>query len=436
MAKDATKKQYLDYDGLGLFWGKIKDNFARKSEALKTLSVAVDETDKNKVVIAGTYADGITTFTSDAFPTASSTQAGLMTKEQATTLAGLVATGGQENIINGIQLEGNTVSVVGDAKLANIGLKYESVESEDGKSQKAYIALVDLNGGENPTAISKIDVTELVKTGLLADTSVIVKTDKDGNPGTFLKLDFHIVDEAGVSSIQSQYIDVSDLVDIYTPGEGINIDGKKISVVKADVNTFGGIKTGYTGDAAKTYAVKVDDSGNAYVTVNWSEYTVDVNSNSTDYLVVTPSADSTTYTISAGKGLTDAIANANSAVQTITVLGKTLSNGGELTVEDASAESALNLKAAAHKDITTAIGTGSDDLVATSSAVKSYVDGEIEKVNGSITDITKDTTGIIDVRVTAGKEAAIAAAKEYTNEEIAKFIPLESADIDEICKFE
>ena len=426
MAKDPTKKQYLDYDGLGLFWGKIKENFARKSEALNTLSVVVDETDKNKVVIVGAYGDSTDEnphiFTSDALPTASSTQAGLMTKEQATTLAGLVATGGQENIIEGIQIEGNNVSL--NNKLANLGLKYESKLSDDGKKVEAFISLVDLNGGD---AISEIPVTELTKTGILAESTLVV--DPEGYAaGTYLKLGFNTVDAEGNISITYQYINVTDLIDVYTGGEGITVSDKEISLKAASANTLGGIKTGYA-EIGKNYAVKLDND-NAYVTVNWVETEVNVKSGSENYLNVdsSPSADKTTYTIGAGAGLTEAINKANSAIQSIKVLGKTLTaTDDELTVEDASGANALDLKTAAHKDITATIGAGSDELVATSSAVKSYVDGAIDEL--------VKVGGVIETEAESAKNAAIDAAKKYTDDEIAKFVPLLSADIDEICKF-
>ena len=423
-----TKKQFLDYDGLSHFWGIIKSKLAtkaEKSEALKTLTVAKDDTDSNKWILGGTYAGG-SSYVGPELPKATVDQAGLMTKEQVAQLNSVVATG-QSNVIEGISLDGTPVELEG--KIANIGLVYETSTSEDGKYTQAFISLVDLNGGENP-AVSKIDVTELTKTGLLADSDLVI--DPEGQAkGTYLKLTFNVVDAANGAHTQTQYINVTKLIDIYTGGEGIKVNGYEISIEKASDSKLGGIKTGYTGDTAKTYAVKVDGNGNAYVAVNWGE-TVVANADESVIKVENTgtTGDVTTYTVGAGTALTSAIANANSALQTVSVLGVELTKDSNSISVDKAKEK-LGLKGAAYVDVDSTIGDGSSNA-ASSSAVKSYVDGEISKVNSSITDITKEN-GTIDIKVAAGVANAVAQAKAYTDAEIGKFVALTSGEIDAIC---
>lgn len=57
----------------------------------------------------------------------------------------------------------------------------------------------------------------------------------------------------------------------YTNGAGLSLSNNQFSLNKATTNTLGGIKTGYTPtEGLKNYAVKVDDTGNAYVEVPWT----------------------------------------------------------------------------------------------------------------------------------------------------------------------
>lgn len=427
---EETKKQFLDYDGLSHFWGIIKSKFAAKNEALKTLTVTKDDTDSNKWTVGGTYADG-STYVGPVLPTASTGQAGLMTKEQVAQLNSVVATG-QSNVIEGIELADDTNQpkrVELKDKIAKLGLVYETSTSEDGKYTQAYISLVDLNGGENP-AVSKIDVTELTKTGLLADSDLVI--DPEGqDKGTYLKLTFNVVDATNGAHTQTQYINVTKLIDIYTGGEGIKVNGYEISIEKASDSKLGGVKTGYTGDTAKTYAVKVDGNGNAYVAVNWGE-TVVANADESVIKVekTGTTGDVTTYTVSAGTSLTSAIGNANSALQTVSILGVDLTKDSNSISVDTAKEK-LGLKGAAYVDVDSTIGDGSSNA-ASSSAVKSYVDGEINTVNGSITDITKEN-GAIDTAVAAGVSDAVNQAKSYTDTEIAKFVALTNDEITAIC---
>lgn len=412
MAAEVNKK-FLDYGGLATLWGIIKGRFADKNVAVSTISFEptsyTPEGENSPVTtqaLVTTMVDGTTKQTVN-MPHASRTQAGLMSPDQFAIVDDL-----EHNIEDmapfaGLKLgdaeSANEVSLLG--RKANIELKYMTEADGTGATNKAFIALVDSNypAGGNWTesdeagynaaadktnwhawrqsngayryyywsetgkigpinalgepimaqAITKIDVTELVKTGLLIDSDVVINPDGFAN-GTYLKLTFNAYNAAdGTSKPQIQYINVTDLVEIYSAGEGISITDEVntgaddiartgvINVVAATDAKLGAIKTGYTvpetaGANAKTYAVELDANSKAYVAVPWNETVVNAGAPATDkdvdgnpYLVVscTPNAvtsetdgsTTTTYSISvaAGEGVKQAESLARTAVQDI-----------------------------------------------------------------------------------------------------------------------
>ena len=393
-----VNKRFLDYAGLETLWGIIKGRFADKNATITNMEFNLSTDGKTQTLVT-TLADGTTKKTVD-MPNASRTQAGLMSPDQFAIVDDL-----EHNIEDmapfaGLRLgsgaDANEVSLTG--RKANIELQYQTDRAANGTVNKAYIALVDPNypasgswthsdeASYNAAAnkdnwiavrqsngtyeyyywsvegeigpvnalgepimsqpITRIDVTELVKTGLLTDSDVVINPEGQTN-GTYLKLVFNAVNEDGSANPQTQYINVTDLVEIYTAGEGIAITDEantgaddvartgKINVVAATDTTLGAIKTGYT-EGNKTYAVKLDANKKAYVAVPWNETVVNAGTPATDldadgkpYLVVgcTPSpvtsetdgSTTTTYTISvaAGEGVKNAEALARTAVQDI-----------------------------------------------------------------------------------------------------------------------
>lgn len=412
MAAEVNKK-FLDYGGLATLWGIIKNRFADKNVAVSTISFEptsyTPDGKKSPVTtqaLVTTMVDGTTKQTVN-MPHASRTQAGLMSPDQFAIVDDL-----EHNIedmapfaglLLGSGADANEVSLLG--RKANIELKYMTEADGTGATNKAYIALVDPNypAGGNWTesteeaynaaadksnwhawrqsngayryyywseagkigpinalgepimeqAITKIDVTELVKTGLLIDSDVVINPDGFA-AGTYLKLTFNAYNAAdGTSKPQIQYINVTDLVEIYSAGEGISITDEVntgaddiartgvINVVAATDAKLGAIRTGYTvpendGANAKTYAIELDANSKAYVAVPWNETVVNAGTPSTDkdvdgnpYLVVsctpnpvvsdTDGSTTTTYSISvaAGEGVKNAEALARTAVQKI-----------------------------------------------------------------------------------------------------------------------
>lgn len=397
------KRQFLDYAGLQQFWGIIDGKFANKVDAVKVDSFAFNTTDAS---VTMTYTDSAATpkTYNIPIPMATDENAGMLSASDKALIDDI------DNKINdmapfhGLKIDGNEVNLVG--KRANIGLDFVTTGDVADGTRKAYIDLVDLgwpadaqgnpyswsvveeseynanaaadvayyafnnkyykwgqSGVEGPKnnvgeplmqkPVSRIDVSELVKAGLLQDADVVVSGSGD-NAEMFLKLTFIIGDDGSTKDVM---INVSDLVDIYKEGEGIEItqgalsaDGKeqdgsdagspRESTIKLRVatdTTLGGIKTGYTTDAVKQlYKVQVDANGNGFVAVPWENVTVNVTStgkNASDqqYLIVTPtisnSADdvdangvpqhSYSFNIEVGEGIKTAEAYAGTSVQSV-----------------------------------------------------------------------------------------------------------------------
>lgn len=389
-----ANRTFLDYAGLKKLWGIIDDKFADKDKTITEMEFALSGDNKTQVLVA-TLADGNTKRVAEV-PNASDTQPGLMSSDHFTLLNDLdYKIESVAPTFTGICLidengNANEVSLIN--RKANIDLQYQTIPAADGTIEKAYIALVDnsyptngnwmhstkeayeaainksswisvkqangtyeyyywtienelgpINANGDPIMTqpaTRIDVTELVKTGLLLDSDIVVNP-SNGLIGTFLKLVFNAVDADGNAKPQVQYINISDLVKIYIPGEGIsitdeegsNIDGSqyigKINIVAATDDTLGAFKTGYQ-NGNKTYAIKLDPNNKAYVAVPWSETVVVANSPNdnvdvdgkpylvVDYTTVSNENDdksiTTTYAISIAAG--DSIKQADELTRT------------------------------------------------------------------------------------------------------------------------
>ena len=337
------KKQFLDYTGLSQFWGIIDHKFANKTDAVKVGTFSIANRTKDDFAIAYQDANdavagsGAATGYSFTLPAADETNAGLLSAEHFALIDDIDNKINEAAPFHGLKIDGNEVQRDGQ-KRANIGLNFVTEGDVAAGTRKAYIDLVDRNypatgtwakieekdydanlkhhhaytnniegdpgygtttywawsieGATGPVnnlgaplqnkPVSRIDVSELVKAGLLQDADVILK---DGE--MFLKLVF-ITNGAGTET-KEVLINVTDLVDIYTEGEGIEItndansagDNARAGVVKLRTanwdgkNELGGIRVGYTtDDATQAYKVQLDPTGNAYVVVPWAHTTV------------------------------------------------------------------------------------------------------------------------------------------------------------------
>lgn len=409
MAIDANK-HFLDYSGLQTLWGIITNRFADKDKTVNKLTITTSDNGKTQTLV-GSMIDTNAAPTTVVLPNASDEQAGLMSIEHFTAVRDLQTNIDKFAPFAGLKLDGNgtenganEVSLSG--RKATIGLEYQVDRNADGTAKNAYIALVDPNypavgswsqsdaesynaaadktnwvtpkdadgkllyykwsvdGQAGPVnalgepilsaPISRIDVTELVKTGLLIGSDVVVNPEGYAE-GTYLELTFNAVNAEGESIPQTQYINVTDLVEIYTAGEGVSItditgtgmdDTPRtgvINVIAATDNTLGAIRTGFV-EHDKRYAVDLtaaDESDpskgeKAFVYIPWDEHKVAVVSNGVDsvdgnkYLdtEVTVSEKTLddgsieythTLSIEAGEGLKLAEGLAKTAVQSIIV---------------------------------------------------------------------------------------------------------------------
>lgn len=361
MAEITTNKRFLDYGGLSKLWTIITGRFADKDKTITKLETVIgygtvygddNKTEKQRSLVA-TLADNTTTQTV-LLPNANDDAPGLMTPEHFAAVRDLQVNIDKFAPFAGLKIgEGaaaNEVSLTG--RKANIALKYITEEDASGKTVGAKIALLDPNypsegkwnvstkeaydavedkfgfclkadtdgtityykwsvdGATGPVnalgepimnkPISEIDVTELLKTGMLASSDVKYfapgAAGTDGKGGTYLELVFNVT-KNGEETTETQYINVSDLVDTYIAGEGIAFTSKTgeeiddaavsavINVVAATDTTLGAFRTGYT-EGLKRYAVDltdrtVDGEGNAsgeqaFVYVPWTETTVSV----------------------------------------------------------------------------------------------------------------------------------------------------------------
>ena len=366
---DNTNKHFLDYAGLSTLWSIITNRFADKDKTITKQEISFSDNLKD-VSLVTTLADEKTQVVT-ALPNADREHAGLMSPDHFTIVDDLEANIEKMAPFAGLQLKNDeyTEEVSLTGRKATIALKYDTAEEEG--VRKAYISLLDPNypsEGEwqtrteeqyrtaadaaktagvtlvgwaaytnqgvtqywqwsvpNATGplnalgkpierkpISQIDVTDLLRTGLLQNTDVVSKGGK-----TMLKLDFIVKSPTGTDETQSQYIDVTDLVDIYEAGDGIEIvtrnseptlgeDGEldytatttKIQLTYATDEKRGALRTGYTADegAVRHYAVQLVDSGaeagKAFVVIPWDTHSVEVISTGTtaadeEYLKIT-----------------------------------------------------------------------------------------------------------------------------------------------------
>lgn len=172
------------------------------------------------------------------------------TQAEKTKLEG-IAEGAQVNVIEKVVFNGQ--EVVADAQTKTItlntpadvvrgladGEKFLSLDAESGKlgatvgltyytntEGEAPVYEIRLTG-KNGEVISTIDAKSFVKDGMLDSVELVANPD-DQAAGTYLVFTWNT--EAGLS--EPMYVPVTDLIDVYTQGDGISIEN---NVVKAKV---------------------------------------------------------------------------------------------------------------------------------------------------------------------------------------------------------
>lgn len=272
---------------------------------------------------------------------------------------------------------------------------------------------------------SEIDATEFVKSGFLTSAGYEVI---DNEP--YIVLTFLTYDPISGQDEKSIHINVSDLVDEYVAGEGISIDNRQnlndetiheseISLKPATVDELGGIKvsrsyynelsdageiiksgfsvnanqsniTGDIDDDLHYCGVEADRNKKAFVYVPWRSVSVDTESSvDGSYGLILEPGDSLTDNISLGIHTIAALANADSAMQTINIAGIDLIKDNHI-IKKSALQNALELKSAAYSDVSDTVksetdnGNENDDKLPTCKAVETHVENSIEATLASL----------------------------------------------------
>ena len=123
--------------------------------------------------------------------------------------------------VTGIKAGDKVLSLEGTNLTSTINLAID--ENPDGNG-KRYIKLLGIDNAD----LGKVDITEFIKDGML-ESAELVKDPTIGEQavtGTYLKLTWNT--DSGKS--EPMFINVTDLIDVYTAGRGLNLNGKEFSV--------------------------------------------------------------------------------------------------------------------------------------------------------------------------------------------------------------
>ena len=204
-------------------------------------------------------------------PEATQSASGVMAAADKTKLDG-IASGAQVNVLEGVQVNGadlvidanKKVNVVipaatvtgvksGDELLALSGTELYTKISLDYVSADKKIYLKGLGDA----VIDSIDTTDFVKDGMLSYAAMHVKSGNTWSPalptipsgttvptkdGSYILLIWNT--GSSLMDNSAMFIDVTELVDIYTAGAGLQLSGNTFSVTPAAASAIGGVKIG------------------------------------------------------------------------------------------------------------------------------------------------------------------------------------------------
>ena len=139
--------------------------------------------------------------------------------------------------VTGIKAGDKVLSLEGTNLTSTINLAID--ENPDGNG-KRYIKLLGIDNAD----LGKVDITEFIKDGML-ESAELVKDPTIGEQavtGTYLKLTWNT--DSGKSA--PMFINVTDLIDVYTAGGGLKLTGKEFSVDTETIATVGALNAATT----------------------------------------------------------------------------------------------------------------------------------------------------------------------------------------------
>lgn len=275
-------QQFLDRDGLSTLWGRITTEFAPRWKSYRPLltneSFATNQTPPDIADAHQTNADGLCIDFASAgvltledgsvygkgirvklprvvAPTdgvANSGMDGIMSWEDKEKLDSLENTAENAVTIKGVKVGTNSNQEQRKLKLTdkfvNWDLRFNSTANE--------LQVVDVNNGN--TVLTKVSVKDFVadaiKEGFLVGATLVTSKPLGNNQvkeGTYIKLSFKIKDGSDTeNNVSDVYLDVNDLIDVYTAGTGISINNDLTNDTTNDAprTTEINLKTAQTGE--------------------------------------------------------------------------------------------------------------------------------------------------------------------------------------------
>ena len=183
----------------------------------------------------------------------------------------------------------------------------------------------------------------------------------------------------------------------------VNVTPGSISSGNGSVVTGGAVYTAISAaegrcDAKGTAKGLIDKLGGSKTSSNGTYVNV---------TVTTSKGEVSGVTVSETANLTSAITKANSAMQSVTILGHKISNGGSVTVEQAKAD--LQLGSAAHKD------SAAFDAAGTAQGLIDNLGGSATSSNGTYVNVKVDTSKGQASNVTVTETNALKTAVTHAN---------------------
>ena len=271
----------------------------------------------------------------------------------------------------GVKSGDNILTLNSDKTLsAAVSMSYSSTDKE-----------IYLYGKDGKTVLSTIDTTDFIKDGMLSNAELKKASTTapiDGNTsGTFLVLTWNT--DAGDKVVN---VNVTDLIDVYTAGTGIKVNGKEISIDTTTTATKAYVDSGdsATLTSAKTHANDLKTTIDAY-TVNGKKISSNPVLGDTDIKMSTVTAPSSYEAPASGDTVNVAIAKL--------VKGIAEAKAAAGVTEFGEKTGAITVHAAADSDATGTVqfAMNGNQLTATVKGVDSTI-----AYKGSTADTASDAT--------------------------------------------